>query len=353
VLDDSKQYLVQTRLVSVLRAAELPTFAGLVAELRRRPHGQIAADVVEAMTTNETSFFRDVHPFDAVADHLAPAITARRPGATLTIWCGACSSGQEPYSLAIALAEHHPTLVRSGRVRILATDIAPAMVARCHAVGSPRWRSTGPPGAPPRPLVRAGRSRLSSARNYERSSPHAQLNSPARTGVLRCDIVWLRNVLIYFCADTKAQILARIRREVLPPGGHLFRASETTLNVDDLYAREIGRSIRYQTRRSRSEDRRRPDDRRGRHRVDRPRGAADQAVPDMTFDATDVLAGIVTGGDADAVVVLRCDRALTDIASAMFEMPADELGDGDVIDAGRGDQRERGRDQGAAPAPAA
>jgi chemotaxis protein methyltransferase CheR len=251
VLDDGKQYLVQTRLVNVLREAELDSFAGLVAELRRRPHGKIAGDVVEAMTTNETSFFRDGHPFDAVTDDLVPAIIGSRPGATLTIWCGACSSGQEPYSLAIALAERHPALVRSGRVRIVATDLAPSMVERCRAGRFSALEVNR--GLPARHLVRHfeqdGREWV--VRPELRSLIEAsELNlTGSWTGVPRCDIVWLRNVLIYFSPDTKAKILARVRREVLVPGGHLFLgASETTLNVDETYVRrEVGRSICYQT----------------------------------------------------------------------------------------------------------
>jgi chemotaxis protein methyltransferase CheR len=250
VLDDSKQYLVQTRLVNVLRDASLPTFAGLCEELRRRPHGKIASDVVEAMTTNETSFFRDTHPFDAVAELLAPAITSARPGATLTIWCGACASGQEPYSLAIALTERHPTLVRSGRVRILATDLAPTMVERTRAGRYSTLEVNR--GLPARHLVRHfeqdGRDWV--VRPELRSLIETrELNlTGSWIGVPRCDIVWLRNVLIYFSAETKAQILSRVRREVLTPGGHLFLgASETTLNVDETYVRrEVGRTFCYQ-----------------------------------------------------------------------------------------------------------
>ncbi|HEX7097053.1 MAG TPA: protein-glutamate O-methyltransferase CheR, partial [Acidimicrobiales bacterium] len=132
VLDDTKQYLVQTRLATVLRDTGLPSFAALVGELRRRPHGDVGVAVIEAMTTNETSFFRDGHPFDAVSDHIVPELMARKPDASITVWCGACSSGQEPYSLAIALWEKHPALMRAGRVRIIATDIAPSMVERCR-----------------------------------------------------------------------------------------------------------------------------------------------------------------------------------------------------------------------------
>jgi chemotaxis protein methyltransferase CheR len=251
VLDDSKHYLVQTRLVNILRDSELETFAGLVAELRRRPHGKITGDVVEAMTTNETSFFRDAHPFDAVTEELAPAITSARPGATLTIWCGACSSGQEPYSLAIALAERHPMLVRAGRVRILATDLAPSMVERCRAGRFSALEVNR--GLPARHLVRHfeqdGREWVVRPELRKLVEAREVNLTGSWTGIPRCDIVWLRNVLIYFSPETKAQILGRVRREVLAPGGHLFLgASETTLNVDETYLRrEVGRSICYQT----------------------------------------------------------------------------------------------------------
>jgi chemotaxis protein methyltransferase CheR len=250
VLDDSKKYLVQTRLVNVLRDLELNTFARLVDELRRRPYGQVAIDTVEAMTTNETSFFRDTHPFETVVDQLVPELIAQRSGAAITIWCGACSSGQEPYSLAIALIEKHPTLVRSGRVRIVATDLAPSMVARCREGRFSALEVNR--GLPARHLVRhfeqAGRDWV--VRPELRSMVDArELNlTGAWTGIPRSDIVWLRNVLIYFSPETKAAILRKVRREVLKPRGHLFLgASETTLNVDDVYVRrELGRSICYQ-----------------------------------------------------------------------------------------------------------
>jgi chemotaxis protein methyltransferase CheR len=251
VLEDGKQYLVQTRLAGLLRDLALPSFGALVAEIRRSPGGRVAAAVVDAMTTNETSFFRDSHPFDAVVDHLVPEILVNRTTAPITIWCAACSSGQEPYSLAIALTERHPSLVRSGQVRIVATDLSPAMVQRCRDGRYSALEVNR--GLPAKHLVRhfeqSGRDWV--VRPALRAMVQARelnLNEPW-TGIPRCQIVWLRNVLIYFSPPTKTAILARIRREVLVPGGHLFLgASETTLNVDNSYVRrEVGRSICYQT----------------------------------------------------------------------------------------------------------
>jgi chemotaxis protein methyltransferase CheR len=251
VLDDSKQYLVQTRLVPVLRDAGLPSFSALVSSLRTHPRGPLATVVIEAMTTNETSFFRDSHPFDAVTDHLVPELVSAKPGATIDIWCAACSSGQEPYSLAIALSEKHPALVRSRRVRIHATDIAPTMVERTRAGRfSPLEVNRG---LPARHLVRYfeqdGRDWVVRAELRSMISTGVlNLTSGAWTGVPRCDLVWLRNVLIYFAPETKSAVLAKVRREVLRPGGHLFLgSSETTLHVDDNFVRrEVGRSICYQ-----------------------------------------------------------------------------------------------------------
>jgi chemotaxis protein methyltransferase CheR len=251
VLEDGKQYLVQTRLASLLRDLELSSFGALVAEIRRSPSGRVAAAVVDAMTTNETSFFRDSHPFDAVVDHLVPEIVAHRASTPISIWCAACSSGQEPYSLAIALSERHPSLVRSGQVRIVATDLSPAMVQRCRDGRYSALEVNR--GLPAKHLVRhfeqSGRDWV--VRPELRAMVQVRelnLNDPW-TGIPRCDIVWLRNVLIYFAPATKTAILGRIRREVLRPGGHLFLgASETTLNVDNNFVRrEVGRSICYQT----------------------------------------------------------------------------------------------------------
>jgi chemotaxis protein methyltransferase CheR len=123
VLERDKQYLVESRLLPVAREHGAGTVSGLVQQLRREPMGRLRTVVVEAMTTNETSFFRDLHPFQALSDHVLPELLAARgTQRRLSIWCAAASSGQEPYSIAMLLDDLLAS--RTGwRVDLIANDI--------------------------------------------------------------------------------------------------------------------------------------------------------------------------------------------------------------------------------------
>ena len=250
VLDESKHYLLASRLDPVVRKEKLTSIADLVNQLRRAPRGRLENLVIEAMTTNETSFFRDSHPFLALTDSIIPAILADRGAAAgLTIWCGASSSGQEPYSIAISVADKFPELLQAGRLRIVATDISPAMVERTKAGRFTQLEVNR--GLPARQLIRFFQQDGNEwvANRELRSSIDARmLNLIAPwPNMPKCDIVFLRNVLIYFNPETKRSILERIRRDVLRPGGQLFLgSSETTLNIDNVWIRNsVGRSISY------------------------------------------------------------------------------------------------------------
>ncbi len=123
VLEPSKTYLVDSRLTPLVRKQNLASLGELVARLRSERFGELHRSVIEAMTTNETSFFRDVHPFEAFKKKILPELIAKRSAErALTIWCGACSSGQEPYSIAMLLRDSFPELA-AWRVQIVATDL--------------------------------------------------------------------------------------------------------------------------------------------------------------------------------------------------------------------------------------
>jgi chemotaxis protein methyltransferase CheR len=250
VLDEGKGYLVESRFAPLVRDEGLGSIGELVDQLRRRPHSPLEARVVDAMTTNETSFFRDVHPFDAL-----PLIIRDLPGAAstfgpITIWCAACSSGQEPYSVAMTIHEKMPEL--ASRVRILATDLSPTMVERCRAGRFSQLEVNR--GLPARLLVRHFEQQGADwvARPELRSMIDARVGNLAQPllGTPRCDLVMLRNVLIYFSMETKAEILGRIRTDVLKPGGMLMLgSSETTHNIDNTFERvEYGRGSCYKPR---------------------------------------------------------------------------------------------------------
>ncbi len=240
VLEPGKEYLVESRLGSVVRAAGLGSIAALVQELRRQSPNGLHRSVVEAMTTNETSFFRDISPFDAMRSVVLPALqSARASERRLRIWCGAASTGQEPYSLAMLLLEHFPALA-SWDVRITATDISREVLDRARA------------GRYSQLEVNRGLPASMLAKYFERAGPEWIIRDAVRklvrfeelnlvrswTAIPACDVVFLRNVLIYFDIPTKRDILDRARR-VLRPDGYLFLGSaETTTNIVTGFVRE-------------------------------------------------------------------------------------------------------------------
>lgn len=248
VLEPGKEYLVESRLTSVARGEGFASVDQFIAQLRTRPNQQLQRRVIEAMTTNETSFFRDGHPFEALRHHVVPELLKRRATErTLTIWCGASSSGQEPYTILMLLKELGVP-APGWTVRLLCTDISEEMLERTRAG---RYSQLEVNRGLPAPMlvkyfqkqgadwvVREELRRMIDARQLNLAEPWSWV--PA------CDIVFLRNVLIYFDVPTKRDILGRIRR-VLRPDGYLFLGgAETTLNLDDAYERlTLDKAVAY------------------------------------------------------------------------------------------------------------
>lgn len=238
VLDDGKEYLVESRLQPLARRLADGSIPVLVQRLRSEPLNAVHNEVVEAMTTNETSFFRDRYPFDAMSQHVLPALSVMRGGAPLTIWSAACSSGQEPYSLGMLVHEKFPELL-AGRMRCYASDISTFMLSRA-AEGRYSHLEVNR-GLPAALLVKYFERRgvdWEIKDTVRRMVEFRQMNLAAPWAPLPpMDVVFLRNVLIYFDTKTKRAILDRLRR-VLKPDGFLFLgAAETTLNLDDSYER--------------------------------------------------------------------------------------------------------------------
>ena len=248
VLETGKEYLVEARLSPIVSQEGLPSLAALVARLRQRPLNGLHSRVVEAMTTNETSFFRDVAPFDGLRQTTLPELIARRSSERrLRIWCGAASSGQEPYSLAILILEHFPALA-NWDVKILATDLSRDILARSKAG---RYSQLEVNRGLPAPLLIKYFERVgmewSVKESVRRLVQFEEMNliRPWRA-IPSCDIVFMRNVLIYFDVPTKKTILEKIRG-VMRSDGYLFLGSaETTMNIDPNFNRvQLGRSSCY------------------------------------------------------------------------------------------------------------
>jgi chemotaxis protein methyltransferase CheR len=248
VLEPGKEYLVESRLAPVARQLGLPGIADVVRRVRAHDR-EVTRRVIDAMTTNETSWFRDVHPFEAIKTGLLPEIIERRSATReLSIWCAASSSGQEPYSLAMMLREHFPQLA-GWRVSILATELSQTMLERTKEGRYSQLEMNR--GLPASYLVKwfdrvgtdwqvkAELRSMIETRSLNLAEPWGLIGSH--------DLVLLRNVLIYFDRSTKSQILDRVRGVLRPGGSLLLGASETTFNIDDRWtSRTLGKAIVYQ-----------------------------------------------------------------------------------------------------------
>ena len=250
VLQPGKEYLVEARLLPMAQQRGLSGVSELVESVRSRPDAATTRRIVEALTTNETSWFRDGDPFTAFTGTVLPSlVAARRPDERLAIWSAACSSGQEPYTIAMLLADAMPDAAR--RVSITATDLSREMVERTRAGRFSQLEvNRGLPASMlVRHFVRAGNEwEISPALRRMVTATECNLAAPLpRMGPF--DVVYLRNVLIYFDLATKQAILQRVRQLMRPDGWLFLGAAETTLGVDDNWERVVlGRGSAYRPR---------------------------------------------------------------------------------------------------------
>jgi chemotaxis protein methyltransferase CheR len=238
VLEEGKQYLVESRLAPLARQLNLDSVGELVGRLRSADSG-LLGQVVEALVTTETSFFRDHHPFETLRRVVIPELMGRRRGEQrLSVWCAASSSGQEPYSLALLLREHFPELTR-WKVSLLATDLSREVLARAREGRYNQIEVNR--GLPASLLVRYFRQHGTTWQldaSVRGMVEFRELNLARPWPPLpRMDLVLLRNVMIYFEPDTKKVILGRLSRLLAPDGYLLLGGAETTLNLDDSYRR--------------------------------------------------------------------------------------------------------------------
>jgi chemotaxis protein methyltransferase CheR len=230
VLDPSRDYLFETRLTKLLRNQGMSRVDELVRQLRTRRDPALEHAIAEAMTINETSFFRDARPFELLRTELLPKlIETRRMNRSLRFWSAASSSGQEAYSLAMLMLEHFPML-GSWNLRIEGTDLSAEVVDRALAGRYPRIEINR--GLPARFIVRyfdhVGEQweikpevrKLCNFRRANLCAPQLPFNRSSD----RFDIIFLRNVMLYFSQDTRKTLLAGIHR-LLAPDGILFLGS--------------------------------------------------------------------------------------------------------------------------------
>ena len=231
-LDDQKDYLIEMRLAQLAREQGLKDIAALVDQARSGLR-DMSVKIIEAITTHETTFFRDFQPFETLRLTLLPRlIAARSAQRTLTIWSAGCSSGQESYSIAMLLLENFPTLA-TWKISIVGTDLSEQVLARAREATFKQMDVNR--GLPARLLIKYFTKvglhwrlnpevrRLVEFRQLNLIDPWSFLPKP--------DIVFLRNVLIYFDVQTKRLILDRVRQTIARDGVLFLGAAETTLNV--------------------------------------------------------------------------------------------------------------------------
>lgn len=255
-LEKGKEYLVVSRLARVARKEGFRSVSELIGYLRNQSFNRLHMEVVEAMTINETSFFRDIHPFVALQRYVLPElIKSRESGRRLIIWCAACSSGQEPYSIAMLLREHFRCL-QGWKVRLIATDISTHMLT----VASEGFYSQlqAARGVPVPMLMKYFVKRGDGWQAKDELRQMVEFYKVNLAGqwpsMPKFDVIMLRNVLYYFDDETKKTVLQKTSR-LMKDDTYLFLgATETPFFLDSSFDRvQLGKTICYRLRNSRGE----------------------------------------------------------------------------------------------------
>jgi chemotaxis protein methyltransferase CheR len=235
-LSADKQYLVESRLVPLARKAGLGGIPDLVAKMKSGADA-LTTEVVEAMTTNETFFFRDKIPFDHLRDTILPLmLQSRASRRSLRIWSAACSTGQEPYSIAMCLKEKGAALA-GWRIEIVGTDLSQEVLEKSRAGIYSQFEVQR--GLPIQLLVKY----FTQSGELWQISPeirgmvqHRQLNLLQDFSHLgKFDVIFCRNVLIYFDQDTKINIFERLAKSLEPDGMLMLGAAESVVGITDAF----------------------------------------------------------------------------------------------------------------------
>ena len=232
LLGEGKQYLITSRLTKLLRDENIPSVSALLQAIEMRQPRHLRDAVIDAMTTNETSWFRDQSPFEILAKEVFPEMDSigKRQ---CRIWSSACSSGQEPYTISIALSEYMARVSVSGlaKAQIVATDISMSMLATAkQAEYDEGVLGRGLTAERKQQFFKPIGERWRVADDIVRRVSFNEQNLLATYGALgKFDIIFCRNVLIYFSADRKTDILNRMAL-ALNPGGYLFLGASETIN---------------------------------------------------------------------------------------------------------------------------
>jgi chemotaxis protein methyltransferase CheR len=237
VLSADKQYLVESRLLPVARKAGLGNLGELVAALKAAQESQLMTAVVEAMTTNESFFFRDKSPFEHFRGTIMPSLlAARRNSRTIRIWSAAAATGQEPYSLVMCLKEIESEIA-GWRIEVLATDLSGEVLEKARAGLYTQFEVQR--GLPIQLLIKyfsQSGELWQIAPEIREAVKYRQLNLLTEFSHLGTfDLIFCRNVLIYFDQETKTDVLNRMARITAADGYLILGAAETAVGLTDRF----------------------------------------------------------------------------------------------------------------------
>lgn len=237
-LDESKIYLISSRLTPLVLEHDLQSHANLLRQLISTPVGPLHWQAFEAMTTNETSFFRDIHPFEVLKKTILPALIKKyQDKKEINIWCAASSTGQEPYSIAILLKEYFPELT-NWKIQIWATDISEVALAKASL------------GIYNQTEIARGLTDAQISRHFIKlPNGHYEIHTELRSMVQfkymnliqdwslipKFDLILMRNVLIYFNQDTKASIIKRLHSQLVDLDAYLMLGSSESILFDKTF----------------------------------------------------------------------------------------------------------------------
>lgn len=252
VLEPGKEYLVEARLQPLADKEGFQKLEDFIARLRDEVgFSPRHARVVDALTTNETFFFRDVHPFEAIRTEILPNLIARRSSTRkLSVWCAAASTGQEPYSFAMLLQEHFAKSLQGWNVTLLATDYSDRVLEQAKR------------GDYNQVEVNRGLPAIYLVKYFQKQGDRWVIREDVRKKVEfrrmnliepwpflpQFDLILMRNVLIYFDVPVKQSIMRNVRKVLAPDGYYALGSAETTMNLDPAFLPMMyGRSTFYRT----------------------------------------------------------------------------------------------------------
>lgn len=251
VLEQGKEYLIEARLTPLLSELKFNDITELLEQLQHSGSKELQTSVVHALTTHETFFFRDETPFQTLREEIFPELVRNRQSTRrIRIWCGACSTGQEPYSIAITWLEHF-SAYRSWDFQIVGTDISePVVLQAREGIFSSLEAQRGLTIDMRNKYFTADGDRwrvIPEARRLIEFKQHNLLHSFSMFSDV--DLIFLRNVLIYFNPEVKQDIFQRMRRVITDDGFLFLGTAETADMKSGLWKREIrGRSTVYRAR---------------------------------------------------------------------------------------------------------